>query len=360
MRFKPAFRGISEAGLLPPVTLAVTLAIFTADTLTPPDCVVSGLYVVVTLLAGRFWRGAALWGVCLGCAGLTIAAQLLAYRQMPGITPVADIGAFNSAVSILTVMLTGYLVTRGHAAEAVLRQAQTELAHTSRITTMGELTASIAHEVNQPIAAIVTNASACLRWLANAGDATPIQEAREAAGRIVRDGTRASEIISRIRKMFVKGSAERQPTNINHLVQETIGLLNNQALRHSVAIRTELATNIPQISGDAIQLQQVMVNLITNGIDAMRDAAGSRELIVRSWQPDNKSIAVSVSDIGVGLPAGQVEQIFNAFFTTKSHGTGLGLAISRTIVADHNGELTAAPNRPRGAVFQFVLPIQSS
>ncbi len=271
--------------------------------------------------AGRFCRARNLWLVSLGCVGLTALAQVLAHRLVLSSHELAYIGSFNAIVSVVAIALSAYLILRGQSAEAALLRAQADLMHVSRMTTMGELTASIAHEVNQPIAGVVANGAACLRWLS--GDAPDLNEARAAATRIVRDGTRASEIISRIRQIFVKGSPQRQLTNLNLLARETIDLLSNEASRYAISIRTDLATDIPRVLADPVQLQQVMVNLIANGIDSMKEVAGVRELVLRLWQPEGDLIAMSVSDSGKGLPSGETEQVFKAFFTTKPHGTGM-------------------------------------
>src|SRR5882672_5018289 len=244
---------------------------------------------------------------------------------------------------------------RKHAEES-LRESQAELARVSRVTTMGELTASLAHEVNQPIAAAVTNANTCLRWLA--GDTPNIEEARAAAMRIVKDQTRAAEIISRIRLLFNKGTPQREWLDVNEVIREIIVLLDGELARYAIAVRPELAADLPQVMGDRVQLQQVMMNLISNGIDAMKDLEGSRELAITSQRGENEQLMVSVSDTGVGLPPQQADQIFNAFFTTKLHGTGMGLSISRSIVESHSGRLWAADNSPRGAKFCLTLPHQ--
>jgi PAS domain S-box-containing protein len=235
-----------------------------------------------------------------------------------------------------------------------LRQAQADLAHVNRVTTMGELTASLAHEVNQPIAAAVTNANTCLRWLA--GDTPNLEEARAAAMRVVTDGRRAAEIISRIRLLFKKGTPERELVDVNDVVREMIVLLRGEAARHNISVRTELAPDLPQVMGDRVQLQQVMMNLMINGIDAMKDVDGMRELTIKSQRAENQPLLICVSDTGVGLPPQQADQIFNAFFTTKLHGTGMGLSISRSIVESHGGRLGVDPNSPRGASFHFTLP----
>jgi PAS domain S-box-containing protein len=238
------------------------------------------------------------------------------------------------------------------AAEA-LREAQADLAHVSRATTMGELTASLAHEVNQPITAAVTNANTCVRWLA--GDTPNIEEARDAAIRSAKDGTRAAEIISRIRLLFKKGTAERELVDVNEVIREMIVLLRGEAMRYAVSIRVDFTADLPQLMADRVQLQQVMLNLIMNSIDAMKDVDGTRELAIKSQPAENEQLQVSVSDTGVGLPAQQADEIFNAFFTTKLQGTGLGLSISRSIVESHGGRLWAADNSPRGASFCFTL-----
>jgi len=222
---------------------------------------------------------------------------------------------------------------------------------------MGELTASLAHEVNQPIAAAVTNANTCLRWLA--GDIPNVEEAREAAIRIMNDGRRAAEIISRIRLLFKKSTPERESVDVNEVIREMIVLLGGEATRYSISVRTELAADLPQIMGDRVQLQQVLMNLIMNSIDAMKDVNGTRELAIKSQREENEQLLVSVSDTGVGLPPQQADEIFNAFFTTKLNGTGMGLRISRSIVESHGGHLCAANNSSRGASFHFTLPTKA-
>jgi signal transduction histidine kinase len=342
--------------LLPAATVVVTAGIFVADAASPPESVVSGLYVVVVLMAGRFWNGTRLWFVAGGCAVLTIVAQFLASEFVPDNDPSMVIGAFNSLVTLVALGLSTHLVQHGQAAEAALFRAQSDLAHVSRVTTMGELTASIAHEVNQPITGVVTNAGACLRWLTN--DPPDLERARAAAHRIVRDGQRAAEIISRIRRIFVKGSRQREPIDVNQLLRETAELLRSEVNHNGISIRTDLAADVPEVLADRVQVQQVLVNLIMNGVDATRDVIGPRELVVSSCRRDDEHVLISVSDTGVGLPAEQVNQLFDAFFTTKSQGTGMGLSISRSIIDAHEGQLWAAPNEPRGATFLFTLPFK--
>jgi C4-dicarboxylate-specific signal transduction histidine kinase len=239
-------------------------------------------------------------------------------------------------------------------AEGALRQAQADLARVSRVTTMGEFTASLAHEVNQPIAAAVTDANTCLRWLKR--DPADMEEAREAASRVVKDATRAAEIISRMRLLFQKGVPQQELVDINDLIREMLVLLRSEASRYSISIRSKLTGDLHMVVGDRVQLQQVLMNLMINGIDAMKEVDGIRELMITSQRAENEQVMVSVSDTGVGLPEEQVQQIFDAFFTTKPHGTGMGLRISRSIVESHGGRLWAAAKSPRGASFCFTLP----
>jgi C4-dicarboxylate-specific signal transduction histidine kinase len=256
----------------------------------------------------------------------------------------------------MAVHLGGIAIERKLAREERerLRQAQADLAHMNRVATMGELTASLAHEVNQPIAAALTNANTCLRWLTR--EHPDLEEAREAAMRIVKDQTRAAEIISRIRLLFKKSTPEWEVVDVNEAIREMIVLLRSEATRYDITVGMELAADLPLIMGDRVQLQQVLMNLIVNGIDAMKEVDGARQLAIRSQQDDDGKLIVSVCDTGVGLPPQQADQIFNAFFTTKPHGTGMGLRISRSIIESHGGRLWAADNSPRGASFCFSLP----
>jgi PAS domain S-box-containing protein len=233
-----------------------------------------------------------------------------------------------------------------------LRHAQADLAHINRVTTMGELTASLAHEIKQPIAAAVTNAQTCLRWLAR--DQPDVAEAREAVSRIIKDVTRASEIIGRIGLLFKKETPQRELLDVNEVIQEMIALLRGEASRHSIAIHCELANDLPKTMADRVQLQQVLMNLMLNGIEAMK-GLGSGELAIRSGLDDGQ-LLISVNDTGVGLPPDHTQQMFKAFFTTKPQGTGMGLAISRSIVESHGGHLWATDHSGGGATFQFTLP----
>jgi signal transduction histidine kinase len=235
-----------------------------------------------------------------------------------------------------------------------LRQAQADLAYLSRVITMGELTASLAHEIRQPITAAVTDAKTCLRWLGS--DHPDVVEGREAASRMVKDVTRAANIISSVSLMFKKGSLHREFVDVNELIREMIVLLSSEANRYSISVCTELAEYLSKVMADRVQLQQVFMNLMLNGIDAVKETNGRGELTIKSQLANDGQLLISVSDTGVGLPAEKADQIFNAFFTTKPQGTGMGLAITRSIIEAHGGRLWASANTGRGATFHFTLP----
>lgn len=237
-----------------------------------------------------------------------------------------------------------------------LRQLQADLAHVNRVTTMGELTASLAHEIKQPISAALTNANTCLRWLDR--DEPDVEEARGAVSRIIKDVTRASEIISRIRLLFKKGELQRELVGVNEVIREMIVLLGNEAERYSILINTALAPDLPNVWADRVQLQQVLLNLMLNGIEAMNERSVAAELTIKSQRSPDDQVLISVSDNGVGLPLEQVNNVFDAFFTTKPQGSGMGLSISRSIVELHGGQLWAVANSDRGATFFFTLPIE--
>jgi len=239
-------------------------------------------------------------------------------------------------------------------AEHALREAEGELAHVGRVMIMGELTASIAHEINQPLAAVVANANACFRWLANP---TPnLDEARDAISRIVRDGNRASDVIRRIRALVQKGDTEKTLLDINEVIQEVVSLTHSEIQKSGVVLKMNLAASLPRVSGDRIQLQQVILNLVMNGIEAMNTVTDRpREMIIRSSAHESGKVLVAVQDSGVGIDSQNLDKIFDSFYTTKAQGMGMGLAISRSIVENHGGRLWAVANDGPGTTFHFTL-----
>jgi C4-dicarboxylate-specific signal transduction histidine kinase len=347
---RPSWRSATSS-VLPIATASFAIGIFIGDTFTHLEIAVAVLYVVVVLMAARFWQTRGILLISLGCAGLTV----LSFFLSPATGPAPATAIINMFISLAAIGLTSFLVLRSQSAEVALRQAHANLAHVNRVTTMGELTASLAHEVNQPITAALTDANSCLRWLTR--DRPDVEEAREAALRIVKDATRAADIISRIRLLFKKSAPQQELVDVNEVIRGMIVLLHSEAARYSISVRTELAADLPEVTGDRVQLQQVLMNLMLNGIDAMKDMNAGRELTIKS-EPENGQLLISVSDTGMGLPPKQADQIFNAFFTTKVHGTGMGLSISRSIAESHGGRLWAADKSPRGVTFYFTLPLR--
>ena len=241
-------------------------------------------------------------------------------------------------------------------AEEALRRAQAELAQVVRVVTLGELTASIAHEVNQPLAALVSSGYACLNWLLS--QPPNIEMARRSVDRIIKDGKRASEIVQRVRALATKASIQKAPLDINNVINEVIALVQLELVSHGVSLRLELAPALPLVLADRVQLQQVIVNLMMNGIEAMQPVTERpRELTIRSQLDEAREVMVTVEDCGVGISTENVDRLFNAFFTTKSSGMGMGLSICRSIVEAHGGRIGAANNAGPGTMFQFTLPL---
>ena len=244
------------------------------------------------------------------------------------------------------------------ASEQRLLDAQMELARVTRVTSLGELTASIAHEVNQPLAAVVAIAEASLRWLNRA--IPDLDAARRSVEWVISDGNRASEVIQRVRALAKKSDVEMVPLDVNDVVRETIALVQRELISHQVSLRTELASPLPMVLGDRVQLQQVPINLVMNGIEAMQSVTDrSRKLVIRSDQDETRQVIVSVTDCGAGISAENAGRLFNPFFTTKSSGMGMGLSICRSIMEGHGGRLWATANLPHGATFQFTLPVSA-
>jgi C4-dicarboxylate-specific signal transduction histidine kinase len=266
-----------------------------------------------------------------------------------------ETGLVNGLISASAILATTYLALKIKSAEAATLEARAQLAHIGRVTTLGELTASIAHEVNQPLAAVVTNANACSRWLA--AQPPNLEEVRQAVERIVKDANRASQVVERVRGLARREPPQKDWLNVNEIILEVIALTQSEVQRDRISLRALLADNLPPVLVDRIQLQQVVLNLTLNAIESMmRVSEGSRELLVTSSQDNVGAVVVSLRDSGSGLDPKEVEHLFDPFHTTKVGGMGMGLAISRSIIEEHGGRIWATPGSPRGAVFQFALP----
>jgi C4-dicarboxylate-specific signal transduction histidine kinase len=240
-------------------------------------------------------------------------------------------------------------------ASEALHQAQADLAHVTRVTTLGELAASIAHEVNQPLAAIVADANASLNRLTTA---TPdLDSVREALDAIVADGHRAADVIQRVRQLATKTGPHKARLDVNDIIHDVVPLVGTEVRSHQVSLRMDLAPALPPVLGDRVQLQQVLINFVMNGIEAMASVDDrSRELVIRSRPHDKDQVLVAVQDVGVGIEPNRMDELFAAFFTTKPGGMGMGLSISRSIIEAHGGRLWATPNPDHGATFHFTLP----
>jgi signal transduction histidine kinase len=262
----------------------------------------------------------------------------------------------NGERRIVGAVIVNEDVTEQKKGEERLRQTELELARIARLTIVGELTTSIAHEVNQPLAAVVANAGAALRWLA----VSPpnLEEARQAIQRVVSDGSRASEVIQRVRALMKKREPAREPVNLNELVQETIMLVKPELRRQRISLKTELTPELPLVLVDFVQVQQVLLNLVVNALDSLSIVMGRPRLLqIRTHRTEPDAVQVVVLDSGVGLSPEESDRVFEPFYTTKPGGLGMGLAISRSIVEAHGGRLWAAPGLEHGAVFQFTLPV---
>ena len=344
MAVKPLSQAFVRSYILPSATAALALGIFIVDLLTPPEVVFGVLYVAVVVLASRFCGPPGVLLFAAGCTGL----ELLDYF-------LGDTSAANTAISIAAIGTTTFLIRQTQRARKELDQAQTELARVNRVTTLGELAAAIAHEVNQPLTGLVSSGNACLRWLAS--NPPNLEAARRSVERMINDGSRAGEVIAGIRAMVRKSPSQRGRMNINDVIMEVVTLLSTEIQRNRLSLQTELASDLPLIMGNRVQLQQVILNLMMNAIDAMSQIGQSqRDLSVASVMDGSDAVLVTVRDSGPGLDETALERLFDAFYTTKPDGIGMGLAITRRIVEAHGGQIWATPNTPRGAKFEFRLP----
>ncbi len=333
-------------------------------------------YPFLFLFFGAVMASAWFGGTASGLLAVLLSTAVVAYVFVPpfyswaiSTTAEAYFGAF-----VVCALVASWISSSKKESEEALRQArdeleirvsertaelmktQAELAHLSRALTMGELTASITHEINQPLTAVVTNGNACVEWLS--ADPPNLERALQTARRIVQDGTRAGSVLSRIRALFKKEAAAKDWFDMNDVIRELQVFLREEAARRGVYLGTELSVGLPRVKGDRVQLQQVVLNLIINSFDAMAGVTGPKELLISSRASDPTTIAVQIEDCGSGLETETMENIFDPFFTTKPDGIGMGLSISRSIIESHEGRLWAAPRPQGGAIFQFTIPIQ--
>lgn len=345
-----AGRKYSTPHFLPIVTGALGVAIFILDTITAREIAVAVFYVAVVLLSVNFTRRRGVFLVAAACMSLTLSSYLLTR------TGEHNAGLINCIISLSAIAATTYLAQRIEKVQSLAQEARAQLAHIARVTTLGELAASIAHELNQPLAAVVVNGNACSRWLA--AQPANVDEAIKSVRHIVDDANRASEIITRVRALAKRTLPQKDWLNLNDAILEVAALTRSEIHQNRIILRTRLSDELPLVLGDKIQLQQVMLNLIVNAIDAINAAgSGPREVQISTTKESATGVGVLVGDSGIGLDAAKLHQVFDAFYTTKSEGLGMGLTISRSIIEAHGGRVWATANAPRGAVIQFSLPV---
>lgn len=331
------------------ITAALMIGIFIVDTVTPYEIAAANLYVVVVLLSVRFSRKRGVVFVSATCVGLTIVSYILTEDGN------FELGVINTSISLTTIAATTYLALIIESARETAERAQAHLAHVARLTTLGELAASIAHEVNQPLTAVITNANAATRWIRS----TPpnLEKVASSIDSIVEDANRASEIIARVRALTTRVEPQKKWLNLNSVVQEVLALMQMQLSESRIVVRTNLSDELPVIFGDRIQLQQVVLNLAVNAIDAINAASGDiRELHISSCKTVPSGVEIAIADSGIGLTPKSIDQIFEAFISTKPHGMGIGLSICRSIIEAHGGRIWAECGALSGAIFHFTLP----
>jgi signal transduction histidine kinase len=327
----------------------IAAAIFVADTVTRLEIAVAVLYVAVILIAVRVFERRGVLVVAFGCVALTLLSYFLSREDHSPST-----GFINCVISIAAILASTYLALKNQSAMTALHEAQTDLAHANRITAMGELTAAIVHEVNQPIAGVVANAEAAKRWLV--AEPADLEEAKQALESIVEDGKRTSEIVNRVRALGRKAPPRRELLDINQVIAEVIALTRTQLQRSEVVLLSQLSVDAGPFLGDRIQMQQVILNLFLNAVEAMAAVGGPRELRISTKQQTPDGVLVAITDTGPGPGLGDLNRLFDAFYTTKSGGMGIGLAICRTIVEGHGGRIWASRDGGAGTTFQFTLP----
>lgn len=347
-----------RSSLTPVAVGAMIAVIFAIDAFTKLDVAIAVLYVAVVLLSVTFWQRRTVIAITLLCMGLTVLAFAFSHNFLK------DEGALaRCVVSLVAIGVTAFLALRGQAAterllqqEDALHRSQAQLAHVTRVTTLGELVASIAHEVNQPLAAISANGEAALRWLNR--PQPDLEEARAAIANMVGDTQRASEVIKRIRALARKSDPQHAALDINAVARESVAMVRRELLRHRVRLEARLAEGLPPVRGDRVQLQQVVINLLVNAIQSMAhdEPQKQRVLTLRTLPSGDGGVLVEVGDTGPGIHADHADKLFDAFFTTKKDGMGMGLPICRSIIEAHGGRIWMLPGVHPGATLQFSLP----
>lgn len=341
---------IRDTSLLLAVAIALAAGIFIADTITELEIAFPVFYTVIVLIAARFCTKRGIIFVGVGCIGLIFLSDVLTIAVSP-----SQAGIANTAISAVAIAATTYLAAKIQTEKETTYQARSQLAHVMRVTTVGEMATSIAHQINQPLAAMAVHSNACLNWL----DAEPpnLDEARKNITRIAEDADRANEVIVQVRNLTKGSPPEKAWLRINEIILSTVGFLDREIQRYHISLQTGLSDNVPAVQGDQVQLQQVVLNLLLNAIEAVHQTSfGPRQLVIRSVQRDPKSVLITVQDTGAGFALEDSERLFDAFYTTKQDGMGMGLAISRSIVELHGGRIWATSNTPTGAAFHFTLP----
>jgi signal transduction histidine kinase len=342
---------VTAAWVLPFAAIVLATAIFIADTVTELEIACPIFYTAVVLIAARFCKKRGVVFVGVVCIALTLLSDLLMLGGVP-----SQASVINTCISLAAIAATTYLAVKLEMEKEANFEARSRLAHVARMTTLGGMTANIAHEVNQPLTAVLINGNACLHWL----DAEPpdLNEARKNITNIVRDANRASKIVVQVRDLTKGQPPVSEGLKVNEIILATTVLIDREIRQNQISIQTQLSDDVPPINGDRVQLQQVLLNLLLNSIESLRlVAVGSRRLVIASAKRDSNSVLISVHDTGKGISSSDLDCLFDPFYTTKSDGMGIGLTISRSIVESHGGRIWATPNSPRGAVFHFTLPI---
>lgn len=349
---RPPLRQRNRPRLRAAAILFLLVSVFVADTITSFEIAMAVFYIVVIVLAVGYVSTRVVIALAGVCVFLTVLSLLMSQHGS------FQTGLMNCTISIAAIATTTFLVLKTVAAQAAAFEAQAQMVRMARLTSLGALTASIAHEVNQPLAAIATSGDACRRWLDR--DPPNIDKARQAVERIVYDANRASDVIKRVRSLARSGPPRMQVLDINATIGEAVTIAQDELDKNSVSLHLRLTEDLPAISGDKVQILQVLGNLIGNAIDAMRDQPSfKRELEIATMRDDQDRIAITVTDAGIGMKPAALDHLFEAFWTTKEDGMGIGLSISRSIVEAHGGQIAVSSAPRMGATFRISLPIRT-